>query len=106
MKKLILLILITSCALVETRPKEVMSIAQAAFLAAKNANSAQYASNLYKQAENSYLKAKSAYKKKYFNKAKKYAKMTIYFSERAEVESLRIQTFESNSESGGFNEDF
>lgn len=61
-----------------------MSIAAAAFLAAKNSEAQSVAPNLYRKAEYYYLKAKSAYRRKYFNKAKQYATLAQKFSEKAE----------------------
>lgn len=83
-----------------------MSYAQAAFIAAKEANSAQFSPNLFRKAEISYLQAKSAYRKKYFDKAKRYAKTSIFYAERAEFESLKRQAFEANDPNGVFNENF
>jgi hypothetical protein len=95
-----------SCALVAVRPKQEMSLAQAAFIAAQSANAPRYSPNLFRQAEVAYLQAKSAYRKKYFDKAKKYAKICIYYAERAEVESLKTQSFQANKDEGSFNESF
>ena len=83
-----------------------MSLAQAAFIAAKEANAAQFSPALYRKAEVSYLKAKSAYKKKFFDKAKRFAKASIYYAERAEFKSLKRQAFEANDPDGVFNENF
>lgn len=80
---------LSACGLTTTRPKQEMSYAQAAFLAAKEAKSDVHASSLYRKAEIYYLKAKSAYRRKYFNKAKSYAKLSQQFSERAEFEAIK-----------------
>ena len=61
------------CGLTTTRPKQEMSLAQAAFLAAKEAKADVYSPTLFRKAELFYLKAKSSYRRKYFNKAKKVA---------------------------------
>lgn len=86
---LLILILFTACGLATTRPKQEMSYAQAAFLAAKEAKAEVYASNLFRKAEIYYLKAKSAYRRKYFNKAKSYATLCKKFSEQAEYEAVK-----------------
>jgi hypothetical protein len=84
-----LLVNISSCGLATARPKVEMSLAQAAFLAAKEAKAEIYAANLYRKAEIYYLKAKSAYRRKYFNKAKSYAELCKKFSEQAEYEAIK-----------------
>jgi hypothetical protein len=75
-----------------------MSLAQAAFLAAKEAEADVHASNLFRQAEDYYLKAKSAYRRKYFNKAKEYALLSKKFSEQAEYASVRKKALEGNAQ--------
>ena len=97
---LICLILFTlgACGLTTTRPKVEMSLAQAAFLAAKEAGADVHASNLYRQAEDYYLKAKSAYRRKYFNKAQEYALLSKKFSEQAEYAAVRKKALEGNAE--------
>jgi hypothetical protein len=75
-----------------------MSLAQAAFLAAKEAEADIHASNLYRQAEDYYLKAKSAYRRKYFNKAQEYAILSKKFSEQAEYAAVRKKALEGNAE--------
>jgi hypothetical protein len=75
-----------------------MSLAQAAFLAAKEAEADIHASNLYRQAEDYYLKAKSAYRRKYFNKAQEYALLSKKFSEQAEYAAVRKKALEGNAE--------
>ena len=76
--------LVWGCGLATTRPKQEMSYAQAAFLAAKETKAEVHAPQLYRKAELLYLKAKSAYRRKYFNKAKQYAEQSQKFSEQAE----------------------
>lgn len=93
-----LLFLLTACGLTTTRPKVEMSLAQAAFLAAKESGAEVFAPNLYRQAEDSYLKAKSAYRRKYFNKAKEYAIASQKFSERAEYAAARKKALEGNAQ--------
>jgi Domain of unknown function (DUF4398) len=75
-----------------------MSLAQAAFLAAKEAGADVHASNLFRQAEDYYLKAKSAYRRKYFNKAEEYAKLSKNFAEQAEYAAVRKKALEGNAE--------
>ena len=84
-----LLIINTACGLATTRPKQEMSYAQAAFLAAKEAKAEVYASSVFRKAEIYYLKAKSAYRRKYFNKAKSYATLCKKFAEQAEYEAIK-----------------
>lgn len=79
----------TACGLTTTRPKLEMSLAQAAFLAAKEAKAEEFAPSLFRKAEIYYLKAKSAYRRKYFNKAKAYAELSKKFSEKAEFKSVK-----------------
>ena len=93
-----MLISLGSCGLTTTRPKVEMSLAQAAFLAAKEAGADVSASNLYRQAEDYYLKAKSAYRRKYFNKAQEYAILSKKFSEQAEYAAVRKKALEGNAE--------
>lgn len=66
-----------------------MSLAQAAFIAAKDAKADEFSPTLYRKAEIYYLRAKSAYKRKYFNKAKSYAEISQKFSEQAEFEATK-----------------
>lgn len=100
--KLILILIsilsLQSCGLTTTRPKVEMSLAQAAFVAAKEAGADVHAPNLYRQAEDYYLKAKSAYRRKYFNKAKEYALFSKKFSEQAEYSSIRKKALEGNAQ--------
>ncbi len=93
-----MLISLGSCGLTTTRPKVEMSLAQAAFLAAKEAGADVSASNLYRQAEDYYLKAKSAYRRKYFNKAQEYAILSKKFSEQAEYAAVRKKALEGTAE--------
>ncbi len=92
--KIFTLITLISCGLATTRPKMEMSLAQAAFLAAKKAKSQTLAPGLYRKAEFYYLKAKSSYKRKYFNKAKQYALLSKKFSERAEFIAIKKATLD------------
>lgn len=99
MKKLawvLTLLFLFGCGLTTTRPKQEMSYAQAAFLAAKKAKAEIHAPQDFRKAEIYYLKAKSSYKRKYFNKAKQYAILSKKFSEKAEYESIRKATLEDN----------
>lgn len=95
---LALLVFITACGLTTTRPKVEMSLAQAAFLAAKEAGADVHAPNTFRKAEDYYLKAKSAYRRKYFNKAQEYALLSKKFSEQAEYQSVRKKALEGNAE--------
>ena len=74
-----------------------MSLSQAALVAAQDANAAQFSPSIYRKAEVLYLKAKTAYKQKFFDKAKKYAKMSLYYSERAEFFALKRRAFENEN---------
>jgi Domain of unknown function (DUF4398) len=95
---LLFVLFIASCGLATTRPKIEMSLAQSAFMAAKEAGADVHASNLFKQAEDFYLKAKSSYRRKYFNKAKEYALQSIKYSEEAEYTAIRKKALEGNAE--------
>ena len=72
-----------------------MSLAAAAFLAAKNAKAQTLAPGLYRKAEYYYLKAKSSYKRKYFNKSRQYAILPKIFSEQAELIAVKRETLEN-----------
>jgi hypothetical protein len=89
------LFFIMSCGLTTTRPKLEMSLAQVAFMAAKEAQADVKAPGLYRKAEYYYLKAKSSYKRKYFNKAQQYAILSKKYSERAEYVAIRKKTLEN-----------
>ena len=89
---LISLFILWGCGLATVRPKEEMSFAQAAFVAAKQAKADVRAPQLFRKAEILYLRAKSAYKRKYFNKAKEYAVKSQKFAEQAEFEAEKKQT--------------
>lgn len=95
---LLVLFILGSCGLATTRPKIEMSLAQAAFLAAKEAGADIHASNTFRKAEDYYLKAKSAYRRKYFNKAKEYALFSKKFSEQAEYQAIRKKALEGNAQ--------
>ena len=71
-------------------------MAQAAFMAAKEAKADIHAPSLYRKAEVYYFKAKSAYRRKYFNKAESYAVLSKKFSERAEFAAIKKQVLEDN----------
>jgi hypothetical protein len=92
------LFLLVSCGLTTTRPKVEMSLAQAAFLAAKEAGADVHAPNIFRQAEDYYLKAKSSYRRKYFNKAQEYALLSKKYSEQAEYQAIRKKALEGNAE--------
>jgi len=92
---ILICIILGSCGLATTRPKQEMSYAQSAFLAAKEVKAEVHAARLYRKAEIYYLKAKSAYKRKYFNKAKQYAELSKKFSEQAEFEAIKKVLTES-----------
>ena len=83
-----------ACGLATTRPKLEMTMAQTAFLAAKEVKAQTLAPGLFRKAEFYYLKAKSSYRRKYFNKAKQYAILSKKFSERAEFVSVRKQALD------------
>lgn len=83
------LMILTGCGLTTTRPKLEMSLAQEAFIAAKDAKADELSPTLYRRAELYYLRAKSAYKRKYFNKAKEYAEASQKFSEQAEFDAIK-----------------
>ncbi|MFW5887813.1 MAG: DUF4398 domain-containing protein [Bacteriovoracia bacterium] len=93
MKKILplflLTILLTSCGLATTRPELEMSLAAAAFMAAREAKADVMSPNLYRKAEVLFLKAKSSYRKKYFNKAKEYAILSKRYAEKAEFKAIR-----------------
>lgn len=91
---LLSLFFLGSCGLTTTRPKIEMSLAQAAFLAAKEAGADTQSPTLYRKAEEYYLKAKSAYRRKYFNKAQEYALLSKRFAEKAEYEAVRKKALE------------
>jgi len=93
-----LLFILGACGLATTRPKVEMSLAQAAFLAAKEAGADIHASNTFRKAEDFYLKAKSAYRRKYFNKAQEYALLSKKYSEQAEYQAVRKKALEGNAE--------
>lgn len=88
------LLILSSCGLSTTRPKLEMSLAAAAFMAAKEAKADEKSPEEFRKAEIYYLKAKSSYKRKYFNKAKQYAILSRNFSEKAEFTAIRKATEE------------
>lgn len=94
---LLFLLTLGACGLGTTRPKVEMSLAQAAFLAAKEAGADSQSPTLYRKAEVYYIKAKSAYRRKYFNKAKDYAILSKRFAEKAEYEAIRKKALEGNN---------
>jgi hypothetical protein len=95
---LIFLLSLGSCGLATTRPKVEMSLAQAAFMAAREAGADIHASSLFRKAEDLYLKAKSSYRRKYFNKAQEYALQSKTLSEQAEYAAIRKKALEGNAE--------
>ncbi len=96
LKLLPIIFLIASCGLATARPKLEMSLAQAAFLAAKEAKADEKAPNLFRKSEVYYLKAKSYYRRKYFNKAREFAVLSKKFSERAEFAAIRAVALEED----------
>lgn len=93
-----LLFILGACGLATTRPKVEMSLAQSAFLAAKEAGADVHAPNIFRKAEDYYLKAKSSYRRKYFNKALEYALLSKKFSEQAEYQAVRKRALEGNAQ--------
>ena len=91
------LLILGACGLAATRPKLEMSMAQTAFMAAKEAKADEAAPNVFRKAEIYYIKARSAYRRKYFNKAQNYALLCKKFSEEAEFEAIKKQTLEGNA---------
>ncbi len=87
--KISLIVTLVSCGLATTRPKLEMSLAQSAFVAAKQAKAQTLAPGLFRKAEFYYIKAQSSYRRKYFNKAKQYAILSQKFSEKAEFVAKR-----------------
>jgi hypothetical protein len=83
-------LILSACGLTTTRPKLEMSLAQAAFMAAKEAKADEKAPNLFRKAEVFYLKAKSNYRRKYFAKAKEYAMLSKKYSEKAEFKAIQV----------------
>ena len=75
-----------------------MSLAAAAFMAAKEAKADVLTPNIFRKAEEYYLKAKSAYRRKYFNKAKQYAVISQKFSEQAEFIANKKKTLDGDSD--------
>ncbi len=92
---LIMLTFLWSCGIATTRPKLEMSMAQVAFMAAKDAQADIKAPGLFRKAEYYYLKAKSSYKRKYFNKAQQYALLSKKYSEKAEYVAVRKKALEN-----------
>ena len=88
---LTVILLLSGCGITATRPKLEMSIADEAFLSAKDAGGEELSPKEFRLAELSFLKAKSAYKKKFFDKASLYAKMSIKYSEMAELNALKAR---------------
>ena len=86
-----LIFVLASCGLGTTRPKKEMSMAAAAYLAAKESKAPIHAPNLFREAEEYYLKAKSAYKRKYFNKASQYAIISKRLAEKAEIKAVKME---------------
>ncbi len=78
-----------SCGLTTVRPKLEMSLAQAAYQAAKAANAQEKSPDLFRKSEILFLQAKSAYKRKFFNKAKEYAQASQKMAELAEFNAKR-----------------
>lgn len=95
---LLICLFISACGLTTTRPKIEMSLAQAAFMAAKESGADVHASSQFRKAEDYYLKAKSAYRRKYFNKAKEYAILSKKYAEQAEYSAIRKKALEGNAE--------
>jgi hypothetical protein len=93
-----LFIILWSCGVAATRPKLEMSLAAAAFLAAKEAKADTLAPNLYRKSEEYYLKAKSSYRRKYFNKAKQYAILSQKFAEQAEFYALKRSALDNGGQ--------
>ncbi|OIQ19911.1 MAG: hypothetical protein BM556_05335 [Bacteriovorax sp. MedPE-SWde] len=89
------LLLLTGCGLTTARPKLEMTLAQAAFISAKEAGGQSLAPALYRKAEFYYLKAKSSYRRKFFNKAKKYADLSKRFSEKAEFKAYKKKALDN-----------
>lgn len=88
------LLLLGACSLTASRPKEELSLATAAFVAAREANAHISAPELYRKAEYYLLKARDTYRKKYFDKAKDYALLAKKFAENAEFVALKKATLE------------
>ena len=74
--KLLIVLILSGCALTASRPKLEMSLAASAFFAARIAKAQVLTPSLYRKAEFYYLKAKGSYRRKYFDKAKQYAELS------------------------------
>ncbi|MFI5391832.1 MAG: hypothetical protein ACHQYQ_10770 [Bacteriovoracales bacterium] len=91
---ILFLLLFGACSLTSSRPKEEMSLAAAAFIAAREANAHISAPDLYRKAEYYLLKARETYRKKYFDQARDYALLAKKFAENAEFVALKKATLE------------
>jgi len=91
---ILFLFLLGACSLTASRPKEELSLATAAFVAAREANAHISAPELFRKAEYYLLKARDTYRKKYFDKAKDYALLAKKFAENAEFVALKKATLE------------
>lgn len=88
---ILICLFLSGCSITATRPKLEMSIAEEAFLAAKDAGGEEMSPKEFRMAELSILKAKTAYRKKFFEKAAQFAKISIKYSEMAELNALRVR---------------
>ena len=70
-----------------------MSLAESAFLAARDKKAYIAAPNLFRKSEFYLQKAKVSYRNKYFNKAKQYALLSKDFAEKAEFIALKKEAF-------------
>jgi len=86
-----------SCALTITRPKLELEYARVAFEAARTSSADRFASLNFRKAEVLLLKAQTAYRKKSFDKAKKFAKYSLHYSEKAEFESIKRQALSNET---------
>jgi hypothetical protein len=86
---LVLLLELSSCSILATRPVQEMSDANAALKAAVEVQADTLAPELYRQAREWFFKAKQEYQLKNFYEAKGFAQKSRRFAERAEFEAIR-----------------
>lgn len=85
----VLLFVLSSCAVTATRPIQEMSDTEAAVRAAREVNAHSLAPELYRQASEYLDRARREYRLKNFQDAQKFAFRSRDYAERAEFEALR-----------------
>src|SRR5688572_14479428 len=93
-KVLAFLFIVSGCVVVGPPPYEEYTLARAAVKSAQEADSSRFAVGLWSKAESNYKAGEKAFNESEYDQAKKFFRLAITYSERAE-NATRLKKFQS-----------